>query len=42
VTPPLRESDIGGEKEAPTYTEAEATRREQRRAHDRALERDSE
>jgi uncharacterized protein (TIGR00725 family) len=42
VTPPLRESDIGGEKEAPTYTEAEATRREQRRVHDRALEHDAE
>jgi uncharacterized protein (TIGR00725 family) len=42
VAPPLRESDIGGEKEAPTYTQAEATRREQRQAHDRTLEQDAE
>ncbi len=42
VASPLRESDIGGEKEAPNYTQAETTRREQRRAHDQAVESDSE
>jgi uncharacterized protein (TIGR00725 family) len=36
LTPPLRESDIGGEREAPNYVQAEATRRSQRRARDRA------
>jgi uncharacterized protein (TIGR00725 family) len=38
VTPPLRESDIGGEREAPTYDEAETTRRRQRAAHDLAAQ----
>jgi len=42
VEPPLRESDIGGEKEAPSYDEAEATRRHQRRAHDIASQKDEE
>ncbi len=38
VTPPLRESDIGGEREAPTYEQAESTRRRQRAAHDLAAQ----
>jgi uncharacterized protein (TIGR00725 family) len=42
LTPPLRESDIGGEREAPTYTQVEKTRRRQRRAHDRATEKEAD
>lgn len=34
VRPPIRESDIGGEKEAKTYEKIETTRRAQRRTHD--------
>jgi len=42
VTPPLRESDIGGEREAPTYTQVETTRRRQRRVHDRAEQKEGD
>jgi uncharacterized protein (TIGR00725 family) len=38
VTPPFRESDIGGEREAPTYEEAETVRRRQRSEHDLAVQ----
>jgi len=34
VTPPLRESDIGGQKEAPSFEQAEDIRRTQRKDHD--------
>ncbi|MBW1871821.1 MAG: LOG family protein [Deltaproteobacteria bacterium] len=34
TTPPLRESDIGGQKEAPTFEQAENIRRAQRKDHD--------
>jgi uncharacterized protein (TIGR00725 family) len=34
VSPPLRESDIGGEKEAGAYDQAESARRKLRREHD--------
>jgi len=34
VPPPFRESEIGGEKEAGAYEQAESARRKQRRAHD--------
>ncbi len=34
VAPPLRESDIGGEKEAGAFARAESTRRKQRRLRD--------
>jgi uncharacterized protein (TIGR00725 family) len=34
VTPPLRESDIGGQKEAPSSQQAEDIRRAQRKDHD--------
>ena len=47
VTPPLRESDIGGEQEEraaatrpPTYEEAEVSRRRQRATHDLATQSD--
>ncbi len=40
VTPPLRESDIGGEREAPSYTQVEKTRRRQRRVRDRVTQRE--
>jgi uncharacterized protein (TIGR00725 family) len=38
LTPPLRESDIGGEREAPDYTQVETKRRSQRRVRDRATQ----
>jgi uncharacterized protein (TIGR00725 family) len=38
VTPPLRESDIGGEREAPSYMQVEKTRRRQRRVRDRVTQ----
>jgi hypothetical protein len=39
LIPPLRESDIGGEREVPSYTQVEKTRRRLRRVHDRATQR---
>lgn len=42
VKPPLRESDIGGEKEAGAYAQAESTRREQRRRHDTSRKKNAE
>ncbi len=42
VVPPLRESDIGGEKEAPNYDESEATRRQQRTERDLAARSDED
>lgn len=42
MTPPLRESDIGGEREAPSYTQVEKKRRRQRRVHDRAAQKEAD
>lgn len=42
VVPPVREWDTGGHREAPTYAQAERTRRRQRAAHDLAAQANGE
>jgi hypothetical protein len=42
VEPPVRESDIGGEKEQPSYQTFERRRRAQRRRHDLAEQKSAE